>query len=292
MSMLAPEGPVYQAGTLSGNPVATTAGLATLRLRRRRRLRAPRPTPRRLVREAAGAALAEAGVPHVVQHAGNMFSVFFTDDGVTEVPDFAAARAQHPERYTAFFHAMLDQGVYLPPSAFEAWFVSAAHDDDAWTAIAAALPRAASAAAARRRRTQPSEGAPMTRPDHRAPAAPRRGAQPGRDPLRPAARLPPLRRRPQMAERRRDRRSATATSPHVVASPLERAQETAAPAAAARGLDIVTDARVIEADNIFEGRRFGVGDGVAAQARSTGGTCGTRSRPSWGEPYQDGRRTG
>jgi glutamate-1-semialdehyde 2,1-aminomutase len=101
-----------------------------------------------VVREAAASALADAGVPHVVQHVGNMFSVFFTDDGVTEVPDFAAASAQHPERYRAFFHAMLDQGVYLPPSAFEVWFLSAAHDDRALDRILAALPAAARAAAA------------------------------------------------------------------------------------------------------------------------------------------------
>jgi glutamate-1-semialdehyde 2,1-aminomutase len=147
MSMLSPEGPVYQAGTLSGNPVATTAGLATLLLA----------TPdvyahldhvAQVVREAAGAALARAGVDHVVQHVGNMFSVFFTDEGVTAVPDFAAASAQHPERYKAFFHAMLDQGVYLPPSAFEVWFLSAAHDDRAVDRILDALPAAARAAAA------------------------------------------------------------------------------------------------------------------------------------------------
>jgi glutamate-1-semialdehyde 2,1-aminomutase len=77
-----------------------------------------------------------------------MFSVFFTDEGVTAVPDFAAASAQHPERYKAFFHAMLDRGVYLPPSAFEVWFLSAAHDDRAVDRILDALPAAARAAAA------------------------------------------------------------------------------------------------------------------------------------------------
>jgi glutamate-1-semialdehyde 2,1-aminomutase len=77
-----------------------------------------------------------------------MFSVFFTDEGVSEVPDFAAASAQHVERYKAFFHAMLGQGVYLPPSAFEVWFLSAAHDDRALDRILDALPAAARAAAA------------------------------------------------------------------------------------------------------------------------------------------------
>ena len=147
MTMLSPEGPVYQAGTLSGNPVATTAGLATLRLATDE-VYAHLDKSAQVVREAAGSALADAGVPHVVQHVGNMFSVFFTDEGVTEVPDFAAASGQHPERYKAFFHAMLDQGVYLPPSAFEVWFLSAAHDDRALDRILSALPAAARAAAA------------------------------------------------------------------------------------------------------------------------------------------------
>jgi glutamate-1-semialdehyde 2,1-aminomutase len=147
MSMLSPEGPVYQAGTLSGNPVATSAGLATLKLATDE-VYARLDKSAQVVREGAAAALAEVGVPHVVQHVGNMFSVFFTDEGVSEVPDFAAASAQHVERYKAFFHAMLGQGVYLPPSAFEVWFLSAAHDDRALDRILDALPAAARAAAA------------------------------------------------------------------------------------------------------------------------------------------------
>jgi glutamate-1-semialdehyde 2,1-aminomutase len=147
MSMLSPEGPGYQAGTLSGNPVATSAGLATLKLATDE-VYARLDKSAQVVREGAAAALAEVGVPHVVQHVGNMFSVFFTDEGVSEVPDFAAASAQHVERYKAFFHAMLGQGVYLPPSAFEVWFLSAAHDDRALDRILDALPAAARAAAA------------------------------------------------------------------------------------------------------------------------------------------------
>jgi glutamate-1-semialdehyde 2,1-aminomutase len=77
-----------------------------------------------------------------------MFSVFFVDEGVTEIRDFAAASQQRTDRYRAFFHAMLDQGVYLPPSAFEVWFLSAAHDDRALDKVASALPAAARAAAA------------------------------------------------------------------------------------------------------------------------------------------------
>ena len=147
MAMLSPQGPVYQAGTLAGNPVATTAGLTTLRLATDE-VYARVDEAARVVRDAAGAALAEAGVPHVVQNVGNMFSVFFTDEGVTEIRDFTAAGGQHAGRYRAFFHAMLDQGVYLPPSAFEIWFLSGAHDTRALDRILAALPAAAHAAAA------------------------------------------------------------------------------------------------------------------------------------------------
>ncbi|NUR08537.1 MAG: glutamate-1-semialdehyde 2,1-aminomutase [Nocardioidaceae bacterium] len=146
MAMLSPEGPVYQAGTLSGNPVATTAGLTTLELATDE-VYAHLDKSARLLSEAASAALTEAGVPHVVQHAGSMFSVFFTDPGVTEVLDFAGASAQRLDRFRAFFHAMLDRGVYLPPSAFEAWFLSAAHDDRALDRVVDALPHAARAAA-------------------------------------------------------------------------------------------------------------------------------------------------
>ena len=127
--------------------MATTAGLTTLRLATDD-VYARIDEAALVVREAAGAALAEAGVPHVVQHVGNMFSVFFTDEGVTEVPDFEAASAQHAERFKAFFHSMLDQGVYLPPSAFEIWFLSSAHDDRALDRVLAALPAAARAAGA------------------------------------------------------------------------------------------------------------------------------------------------
>jgi glutamate-1-semialdehyde 2,1-aminomutase len=145
MERLAPAGPVYQAGTLSGNPIATAAGLATLR----------ECTPEVYARvdEAAGAvakltsdALISAGVPFRLQEAGSLFSVFL---GVTDhVRDFGGARSQSSAGYAAFFHAMLSRGVYLPPSPFEAWFVSASHDDEAIGRVAAALPAAAAAAAA------------------------------------------------------------------------------------------------------------------------------------------------
>ena len=143
MARLAPAGPVYQAGTLSGNPVATAAGLAQLRLldaAAYATVDAVSAEVRGLVSEA----LTKEGVAHRVQVAGNMFSVFFTD---AEVRDFADAKKQEAYRFTAFFHAMLAQGVYLPPSAFESWFVSTAHDERAVRRIAAALPAAARAAA-------------------------------------------------------------------------------------------------------------------------------------------------
>jgi glutamate-1-semialdehyde 2,1-aminomutase len=146
MSQLSPEGPVYQAGTLSGNPVATTAGLTTLRLATDE-VYACIDKASLVLQEEVGAALTDAGVPHVIQNTGNMFSVFFVEEDVTEVPDFAVASSQRVDRFKAFFHAMLEQGVYLPPSAFEAWFLSSAHDDRALDKIVSALPAAARAAA-------------------------------------------------------------------------------------------------------------------------------------------------
>jgi glutamate-1-semialdehyde 2,1-aminomutase len=146
MAHLSPEGPVYQAGTLSGNPVATTAGLATLRLATEAVYAHLDDTAGTVQKEVAEAFTA-AGVPHLIQSNGNMFSVFFVEDGVTSVPDFATASTQRTDRFTAFFHAMLDQGVYLPPSAFECWFLSAAHDDGALDRIVSALPAAARAVA-------------------------------------------------------------------------------------------------------------------------------------------------
>ncbi|GAB3479727.1 glutamate-1-semialdehyde 2,1-aminomutase [Nocardiopsis coralliicola] len=143
MARLAPAGPVYQAGTLSGNPLATAAGLATLR-NATDEVYAHIDRVSAQVADAAGAALTEAGVPHRVQRGGSLFTVFFTDADVT---GFDAARAQHTGRFAAFFHAMLEQGVYLPPAAFEAWFFSAAHDEEAIGRVLAALPKAAEAAA-------------------------------------------------------------------------------------------------------------------------------------------------
>ena len=126
MELIAPAGPVYQAGTLSGNPLAMAAGLATLEVLSRPGVwdRAAQWTASAagLIRRAAE----EAGVPVTVQVAGTMFTPFFTDE---PVQDFAAAKRTNREAYNRFFHALLDAGVYLPPSAFEAAFSSAVHGD-------------------------------------------------------------------------------------------------------------------------------------------------------------------
>jgi glutamate-1-semialdehyde 2,1-aminomutase len=143
MGHLAPAGPVYQAGTLSGNPVATAAGAAQLRLLDDAAYEAMDAASEQL-RGVVAEALDKAGVAHQLQVAGNMFSVFFTEQPVT---DYEGAKAQETFRFTAFFHSMLSQGVYLPPSAFESWFVSTAHDDAALERVADALPDAARAAA-------------------------------------------------------------------------------------------------------------------------------------------------
>ncbi|HKN95761.1 MAG TPA: glutamate-1-semialdehyde 2,1-aminomutase [Pseudonocardiaceae bacterium] len=144
MARLAPVGPVYQAGTLSGNPVAVAAGLATLRAADDAVYRALDANARRLG-DAFTAALTKAGVAHRVQYAGNLLSVYFTE---APVRDFRSAKASQTWRFPAFFHALLAGGVYGPPSPFEVWFVNAAMDDDAFAVIEAALPAAAAAAAA------------------------------------------------------------------------------------------------------------------------------------------------
>ena len=143
MERLAPLGPVYQAGTLSGNPVAMAAGLATLAAADDAAYATLDANADRLGGLLADA-LTEASVAHHVSRAGNFLTVFF---GETEPTDFATAKATETWRYPAFFHALLDAGIYPPCSAFETWFVSTALDDDAFDRIAAALPHAARAAA-------------------------------------------------------------------------------------------------------------------------------------------------
>lgn len=143
MDLLAPLGSVYQAGTLSGNPVATAAGLATLQL-------CDADLYLKLNQRAneigtlVSSALSKEGVAHQLQSAGNLFSFFFTDSPVTS---FADAMKQDTKAFSSFFHAMLNNGVSLPPSAFEAWFVSGAHTEKDLEQIAFAATIAAKAAA-------------------------------------------------------------------------------------------------------------------------------------------------
>lgn len=125
MDQLAPLGSVYQAGTLSGNPVATTAGLATLELCDKAlydkvNLRAQQ------VGAGISQVFTEAGVSHQYQFAGNLFSFSFTEEPVRSYED---AKSQDAKFFAKFFHSMLKSGVSLPPSAFEAWFVNGAMDD-------------------------------------------------------------------------------------------------------------------------------------------------------------------
>ena len=146
MDHLAPLGPVYQAGTLSGNPVAMAAGYATLSSADDAVYAAVQRASD-AVREGLVAALDAEGVDHSIQRAGTLFSVAFgTSKG--GVKDYADAQGQEVFRYAPFFQSMLESGVYLPPSVFEAWFVSAAHDDAAIGMVLEALPGAVRAAAA------------------------------------------------------------------------------------------------------------------------------------------------
>lgn len=128
MRELAPEGPVYQAGTLSGNPLAMVAGLTTLRILKRER-ETLYPRLERLTTRLAEGIASEAerrGVPVRVNHLASMLTVFFTDRDVT---DWASAASSDRDRFRRFFHALLERGVYWPPSPFETAFVSAAHGE-------------------------------------------------------------------------------------------------------------------------------------------------------------------
>ena len=143
MEKLAPGGPVYQAGTLSGNPVAMAAGMASLRL-------ASEDIYPVLLRNAdtlehlIHTALEREGVAHHVQRASTMLSIRFADG---EGTNFDEMKAADTFRYPAFFHALLEGGVYAPPSAFETWFVSTALTADDMARIERALATAAKAAA-------------------------------------------------------------------------------------------------------------------------------------------------
>lgn len=142
LDLLAPVGPVYQAGTLSGNPAACAAGLATLELMDD----AAYATLDRVADQVAGIAdeaLNRAGVAHQLNKVSNLFSVFLTDQPVV---DFASAARQDRDAFARFFHALLDNGVWLAPSGFEAWFCSTAINDGDLEVIERAMQVAALAA--------------------------------------------------------------------------------------------------------------------------------------------------
>lgn len=139
MQMVAPAGPMYQAGTLSGNPLAMTAGIKTLQ-----ELQKPSEWETLEVRsaklaEGLSAAAKDANVPAVVQRVGSMFTIFFTQHPVT---NWATAKLADTKRFGTFFRAMLERGVYLAPSQFEAGFVSTAHGEDEIAATIVAAQRA------------------------------------------------------------------------------------------------------------------------------------------------------
>jgi glutamate-1-semialdehyde 2,1-aminomutase len=139
MEQIAPVGPVYQAGTLSGNPLAMAAGLATLEVLERSGVWDRAEQWARQAADAISARAAEAGVPVTVQRVGTMLTPFFTS---RPVRNYAEARRTNRAAYNAFFHGMLERGVYLPPSAFEAAFTSAVHGEAELEQLTSALASA------------------------------------------------------------------------------------------------------------------------------------------------------
>jgi glutamate-1-semialdehyde 2,1-aminomutase len=145
MDCVAPEGPVYQAGTLAGNPLAVAAGIAVMEeLRRRPTLYSELDTRAQALAEGLRKAAWDAHVEVCINRVGSMLTVFFTRGPVV---DFDSARTSNLEQFARFFQAMLERGVLLPPSQFETWFISAAHTErDIETAVAAAREAFATAA--------------------------------------------------------------------------------------------------------------------------------------------------
>ena len=233
MAQLAPAGPVYQAGTLSGNPVATAAGLAHAAAAARRGLRAASTrSPPTVARPGAPRRWPRRACAHRVQTAGNMFSVFFTD---AEVRDYDGREAAGGVP----LHRLLprDAGAGRVPAAVRVRGLvrlGRARRRGRSSGSPPRCPRRPRAPPRTAHATMSGPAAATDRADEidrRPPDAARRGAQPRRRALRPAARLPPVRARPA-----RWPTGSPSTSPgrditHVVASPLERAQETAAPIA-------------------------------------------------------------
>lgn len=125
MNLIAPSGPVYQAGTLSGNPLAMSAGIETLRaIDEDPEFYSKLEKASAYLADGLSAVIAEKGSGYTINRVGSMLSLFFTDSKVT---DFSSAKRSDTEKFARFFRAMLERGIYLPPSQFEAWFVSIAH---------------------------------------------------------------------------------------------------------------------------------------------------------------------
>ena len=139
MQAVAPLGPVYQAGTLSGNPVAVTAGLTTLRILERDKPYAELERRTNWLTDAIADAAHEFHIPIQINRIASMFTVFFADQPVT---DYASAKRSDTKRFAHFFHALLQQGVFLPPSQFEAAFLSVAHSDEVLAQVAEAMRQA------------------------------------------------------------------------------------------------------------------------------------------------------
>jgi len=124
MEQIAPQGPVYQAGTLSGNPLAVTAGLATLKILRQNGFYNHLESKGARLAGGLARAAAESGAGVTINRVGSMVSLFFTAEKVT---DYNSACKSNTDSYAQFFKKMLDQGIYLAPSQFETWFVSSSH---------------------------------------------------------------------------------------------------------------------------------------------------------------------
>jgi len=139
MQMLAPAGPVYQAGTLSGNPIAVAAGLATLKALSRPGIYEELEEKGRIAAEGIAAAARQAGCPVALNRAGTLLTLFFTEGPVR---DWESARKSDTKKYAAFFWKMLEAGVYLPPSQFEALFLSLAHSQSDLDILVKAAGRA------------------------------------------------------------------------------------------------------------------------------------------------------